>query len=396
VFASQDDLRGKETLCFTPKQENFVAFQLFIRTLREAPPPICDSEQLYDRCLGFIANKSDSERVLDILKTDEDQVFKWLVNDPSLSVIMNSFLQEQFPQNLLDIQQLFMTIDQRFTQASPTTSSCVVYRVQFLRKQDLKTIQENVNELITFHTYLLVTKDLLTARTIAREAADRGLLVIIFQIEISEPVYLLELNNNRSMFRFGTIFRIRSVSLAPDDIWYGQLKCADSDFQSIQERLQLQLGESLTWLTLGKYLCTLNYFNEAKSYYQHLLRILPDNHQALPSINNNMGLLLAELGDTEEAEKYYKIAMSLLDKIRPNADHTAERMSFRPLSQLSETITTIDYCTLYEKMAQAHLRQSEHKQALEFYRKALEVSTNSLLHIRFEQKIKDILSLTLF
>lgn len=71
------------------------------------------------------------------------------------------------------------------------------------------------------------------------------------------------------MFRFGAIFRIQSIDLGPDNVWYAELKNDDSDFQSIQQRLQLQVDEKLTWLTLANYLCALNRFDDAKSYYDH-------------------------------------------------------------------------------------------------------------------------------
>jgi tetratricopeptide (TPR) repeat protein len=53
----------------------------------------------------------------------------------------------------------------------------------------------------------------------------------------------------------------------------------------------------------------------------------------------------------------------------------------------------MDFCTLYEKMGEIHLRQSEFEEALKYYRKALELATDPLSAVRLEQKIKKILSL---
>ncbi|CAF1449680.1 unnamed protein product [Rotaria sp. Silwood1] len=392
IFASQNKIEDNDELCLTGKQTKFAAFQLFVNTLHEAPASICRDQKLCDRCFTLVENESDSENALEILKVQPNKIFDWFINVPFLSVIINSFLQEQFPQNLLDIQQLLKTIDQCFAELSPTTSSAVVYRVQFLCEKDLKTITENVKELVAFHTYLLTTKDVLTARTIARQAADRGLLVIIFQIEISAQTRVLALNNNRLMFPFGSIFSIRSVDLAPDGVWYAQLKYDDSYFQSIQARLQLQMGEQLTWLTLGNYLCALNHFNEAKSYYDYLISALPKNHQALPSIYNNMGLMFAGSGDDKKAATYYEIAMNLLDKMPPNTDQNSQGVCLRTLSQAIEDITAVDYCILYDKMAEVYLRQLKVEEALKCYRKALELATNPLSRVHFEQKIKNILA----
>jgi tetratricopeptide (TPR) repeat protein len=373
---------------FTESQKKFAAFHLFVNTFREAPAFIGLSQNLYDRCFTFMENKSNGEYFKEILTSNKEQIFDWFVNVPFLSVIINSFLQEQFPQNLLDIQQVLIAIDQHFSELTPTTSSPTVYRVQFLREEDLQIIKTNIHELITFHTYIVATKDLLTARMIARQAADRGLLIVILQIEIPAQAYILELDNNRLMFQFDTIFRIRSINLAPDTVWYAQLNYADLDFQPIQEGLQLQLGEQPTWLTLGNYLYALNHFDEAKFYYQYLSNALPENHPALPSIYNNMGLIYAESGDHEESLKCYNTAIGLLDKVSPNTDYTFERT----LSQSAETGMTVDNCPLHHTMDEVHSQQSQWEEALECYRKALELATDPLTRLQYEQKIKDILS----
>jgi tetratricopeptide (TPR) repeat protein len=392
VFASQHSIKDKSNLNLTDKQQKFVAFQLFVRALREVSLPTDSSQYLYDRCRILLQNKADGEHALRILENNKEKIFDWFVNMPFLSVIVNSLLQEPFPQNLLDVQQILMSIDQRFAEVSPKTSSSVVYRVQLICEQDLKTIQENCEQLIAFHTYLLVTKDLLAARTIARQAADRGLLVIIFQIEISTQAHALELDNNRLLFRFGTIFRIQSVDLAPDNVWYAELAYADLDFQSVQERLQLQVGEQLTWLTLGNYLNALDHFNEAKCYYDYLLNTLSNNHEARPSIYNNMGLMFAQSGDNNQALEYYNLSMNLLATVSANTDHPSDPIIFKTLFQSTETEMAIDGSSLNDRMSEVHLQQSRREEALKCYRKALELTTDPLLRIRFELKIKEILS----
>ena len=206
IFTLQDNTNDKDKLRFTNTQEKFVAFQLYVNTLREAPASICRNQNFCGRCSTIAENESDSEKVIEILKTDTNKIFDCFIDMSFLSVIINTFVQEQFPRNLLDIQQVLMTIDQRFTKVSPTSSPSIVYRVQLLHRQDLKTIQENVKNLVAFHTYMITTKDLLTARTVARQATGRGLSVIIYQIEILAQAYILELDNNRLMFPFGTIF----------------------------------------------------------------------------------------------------------------------------------------------------------------------------------------------
>jgi tetratricopeptide (TPR) repeat protein len=86
------------------------------------------------------------------------------------------------------------------------------------------------------------------------------------------------------------------------------------------------MGEQLTWLTLGNYLCALGHSDDAKYYLRYLKNALPKDHEILPSIFNNMGLIYAELGDHEKSLKYYDRAMRLFDKISRNTDHNTEEV----------------------------------------------------------------------
>ncbi len=391
VFSSQNNTKIKNKIGLTEGQAKFTAFQLFTKSFQEAPTSICRNQNLYDRCRTLVENNLDAKSALKILKTNKEHILDWFVNAPVLSLIMSSLLQEKRPRNLLDIRQVLMAIDQRFAQITSISPS-TVYRAQFICEEDIEIMKANTNSLISFFTYIVTTKDLLTARDIARQAAKRGLLVTVLQIEVPSQMHALALDNNRLIFRFGTIFRIKSINLAPDGVWYAELRCADIDFQSIRERLELQMGEELTWLTLSNYLCALGHFDDAKDYLKYLNNALPKDHETIPLIFNNMGLIYAELGDHEKSLKYYDKAMCLVDKISPNTDHNTEHNSSKTPSQLIETNMTENRELLESKMEGVQTQQSQREEALECYRKALELTTDPYIRLGFERKIKDILS----
>ena len=395
LFGAPNNTRNNGVLNLTDKQKPFITFQLSVDALQSAPDVICHNQNLSDRCSSLIDSGSKSVDHLSILEMDADKNFSWFINSSSSSAIINSFRQESSIQNLLDLQYIIKNIDRRFTSSSFITSSSTVYRVQLISKEDLQLINDNRKSLIAFHTYLLVSTDLLTIRTIAREAVDRGLSVLVLQIEISAPAYVLQVDDCRSMFRFGGVFSIRSVSLGPDRVWYAQLKYADSNFQLIKQQLQFQMKiDHLSWLTLGNYLGTFGYFDEGKSYYNHLIKVLPQDDRALSSVYNNMGLILAESNDVERAIEYLDMARKLLLKNFSTAEHNSKSIPLKPLEQADEIPRTINSCTIYEKMAEIYLSLSKREDALKYYRKALESTSDLSFRVHLEQKIRNILSLT--
>jgi hypothetical protein len=124
-------------------------------------------------------------------------------------------------------------------------------------------------------TFLFVTRSLLTARTIARQIVGNGLESILFEIQLAEDSLGMNVDIERVMLRFGTIFRSHSIDQGPDDVWYAKISCADLDFQPVVEQLQFAVGAPLSWLTFGNYLCELDQLPAAEQYYQLLLRKLP-------------------------------------------------------------------------------------------------------------------------
>ncbi|CAF1624152.1 unnamed protein product [Rotaria magnacalcarata] len=394
IFASSNYTIDKFGFNFLHEQNKFVASRLFTNILQQIPSSNYYQERLHDRCLTFAENQSTCESALkQVMCHTVDQLLDWIVNAPFLTAIMNSLLQQQAFNSLLDIRQLIAAVDQNLIQQSAISSSLVVYRVQLIQAHDLERIKKSIDQLIAFHTFLLTTKNILTAREIARQAANSELLAIIFEIDVPATTPIAQFDEDRFIFRFGFIFRIRSINLAPDGVWHAQLRCADSNFEFIQEQLEIQLGVQVTWLTFGNYLRILNNSDQAKSYYEYLLKMLPDNHEALPSIYNNIGLMLEELGDREEASKYYKLSLDSMKQTTSNTNHCAHHIRYKVFHQLSEAKETVNRCKVYEKIAEIHQRRLEPQQALEFYRKALEQTVDPLSRLQFEQKIQETLSL---
>jgi len=349
-------------------QETFAAHLLLRQVFREAPSSsVIADEILIDRCYTLAETESDAERVKKEISNDKIDFLNWFSSDLFLSIVINSFLTEEFPQNLLRIKHFIMKMDKYFTDVKPTTRHSTVYRVQLIQADDLKRITENTHGLITLLSYMIVTTDFISIRTIAREIGHRGLLAVLFQIDLPSQTQILQVDNDRFLLQFASIFRIQSVKQGPDNVWYCQLKYADSEFQQIHRRLQLSVHEPLNQFTLGKYFCFLNYATAAKIYFENMISELNDNDQALSTVYNNLGLIYAQLNDHEHALECYKKSEALLPKsIKCSQDVEQNKLS--------------------------HNSPLESKQ-LQCYRQAVKLLTDPLERFECELKIQKILSL---
>ena len=350
-------------------QETFAAHLLLLRQIfRETQSSsVIVDEVLIDRCYTLAETESDAERVKQKISNDKIDFLNWFSSDSFLFIVTNSFSTEEFPQNLLRIKHFIMKMNKYFTGVKPTTSHSTVYRVQLMQADDLKRITENTHGLIVLLSYMIVTTDFVSIRTIAREIDHHGLIAVLFQIDLPSQTQILKLDNERSLLQFASIFRIRSVKQGPDNVWYCQLKYSDSVFEQIHLRIKLNVHEPLNQFTLGKYFCSLNYTHAAKIYFENMITEFKDNDQALGTIYNNLGLIYAQLDDHEYALKCYEKSEALLSKLVKNSQDTEQSKS-------------------------SHNSPLESEQ-LQCYRQAVKLLTDPLERFEYELKIQKILSL---
>ena len=103
-------------------------------------------------------------------------------------------------------------------------------------------------------------------------------------------------------------------------------------------------------------------YQQAKKYYERALSIklnkLGPDHVGVASLYHNMGNLHKDLGEHQQAKEYYELALSIkLNKLGP--DH-------------------VDVASTYHNMGDLHKDLGEHQQAKEYYERALSIELNNL------------------
>jgi tetratricopeptide (TPR) repeat protein len=349
------------------QQINFLCFQLFSNILPELSTQLDATAQ---------RKAEHISRLLSLLidtNIDINDLFKQF--DTSVLLRSVSHIQE-FNQRIM---------------ASTTTSdssSVTVYRAQLVSKKDLELIQKNSQALLSIPTFILASRSFRTIANICRQAADSQLTVILFELNLAEDVPRAELDADRIAFGLGTLFRLVSTESTPDGVWRTQLESADRAMQCIKDQLKLEVGGRLTWLTFGNYLTALKRFDAAEGYYKYLLEVLPNDHPSLASIYNNMGLMYSMKENDQAALEWFGKALELkVTNSLPAAPQ--EKSSIE--DELPLQHKSIDRLTILSKLADLNNHQGNHLEALNYYRQALELSTNVTLRVFFQAKIEAIL-----
>ena len=383
----------------TDKQSTFLTYNLLMDILPLVPILEFTLEDITKICEILFPNQSTQiAHYINQLQNENYHTMSF-IQDPIFSQIILRLHQIDKINELFLLQKQFVDIGKQLYESAAISTLDSVYISRIVTNDTLKMMQSSIDEYISTGIFVLATKSLLTARTIARKLVDNGLLSILFHIEIIKTTRLLNIDFDRVLFHPGVVFRLKSIDRAPDDVFYVTLKPADKEFYFIKEELQFEIDVKLSWLTYGNYLYFLNRFKDGEAYFNYLLDKLSSEHFYVSAIHNNMGLLyIKKYEEKEEKDKehYFNRAdttfSAIFEKVNLiNTSSTIRRNVNQLITELSTidsvpTFTTIDYATVIGHIADLDYIDKRYKKAMESYMKALELSTDGRA-CRYYQKM---------
>lgn len=157
-----------------------------------------------------------------------------------------------------------------------------LYRAQLLSHKDLEAIEKNTGYLLSIQTLVLAYRSFASTKRICRRACDIGLTVVMLEINIPKQLPLTYLDSDTIIFPISTVFKIISVTRAPDAICHVQLELADTTMDLMRERLYCDIGYRLTWLTFPYYLFYVSNDQIAKEYFKYLQSMSLDADDLVP------------------------------------------------------------------------------------------------------------------
>ncbi|CAF3588178.1 unnamed protein product [Rotaria sp. Silwood2] len=172
-------------------------------------------------------------------------------------------------------------------------------------------MKDHTNALLAIQAFVLASRSFKSIAEICRRAVNNQLIVVLFELKLSDKAFVASSNSNTVIFGLGTLFRLVSVDSRPDGVWRVQLEIANMEMQSIRDQLRIEIGSNLTWLTFGNYLAAFKRFSAAQHYYEYLQQMLPREHPSLAPIYNNIDLMYSKKKDDMAAFELLKKALKV-------------------------------------------------------------------------------------
>ncbi|CAF1319419.1 unnamed protein product [Rotaria sp. Silwood1] len=266
-----------------------------------------------------------------------------------------------------------------------TSSTFTVYRCQLVSKADLDLMQTNSNILLSPQRFVLASRSIHSILNICRRAVDNRLSVILFEIKLSEKISVVYLNSDLILFNIGILFRLVSIDLRPDGIFYAQIELANATMEHIKEQIQCKLNARLTWLTFGNYLMVLKDDKIAEEYYRCLLNMILPDHPSLVSIYNNMGLMYIMMKKNQQALECFEKVSTLQSQSTQNV--TGQNDSSMSIIRFSRE-TTADKSSTLNKIAEVSYHLEDYSTALDCYQQLFDMEDDKNLREFYRSKIE--------
>ncbi|CAF0844205.1 unnamed protein product [Didymodactylos carnosus] len=211
-----------------------------------------------------------------------------------------------------------------------------VYRGQKVYAEEVKHLQMNISELLTFTTFFLTTTSSEIALShITNDGSQQESVLFEIVMDIPEFKHLTPIfnirngshskNKNQYLFRLGSMCRLESIVQLPSKIWHIKLLLTDTEINESNifiNYFKKEFDNKFTFMTLGMFWIKTKQPSKALDYC-HMLstdnNLSENNYIALW---NNIGLIYQEIGDLVRSRKYFNKALDLSTRCSSTSSET--------------------------------------------------------------------------
>ena len=205
---------------------------MFMHILSRLPSGLFETKEILCAWKSLFVHTNDlSENLIAKLNSDQMDVYD---DGPLILKILSQIMRQKKYHYLLTMRQPLSRMCQWLShRPNDVYSPSSVYRTEIISEKDLIALKSSTNALISISTFLITRRSIRDALAIARSAANNGLAVILFEVELSEDSQTIYANTDHVLFNVETVFQINSVDQGPDDVWYVKTRCSNWSLQSI-------------------------------------------------------------------------------------------------------------------------------------------------------------------
>ncbi|CAF1130408.1 unnamed protein product [Adineta steineri] len=218
---------------------------------------------------------------------------------------------------------------------SKDKGALTVYRGQQIPNEEFTKLQQSIGKLIAANGFFSASREKEVSIIYAGESSDE-MTAVLFEIQADPSLRSITLadihqiseftEEQEVLFSLGATFHIDSIVFDAElSLWKVQLKSTDDGWERVQEYMQLaedEMKDTSPMIYFGSLLLhELGQVEQAEKYFQVLLKTLPSDHVDISSLKIGLGHIHIKRGDyrlaLQEYEQAYKIRQDNLSVLHP-------------------------------------------------------------------------------
>jgi len=379
---------------------NFVHSLLLIDVLIRMKSIESDKKQLIQLCKREYQNNQKELEFVGEFEKDyrSDKALWWYTRDTFLYKMLNKALRVQNIDLLFLLRFVIGDIYQQLKQYQHQ-SSIRVYRGQVMSIDELDTLQQSIDNLISINSFFSTSTNHHKAVGFLNSSEiTSDLCRVLFVIDAdprlvkSKPFAdissLSEFSNEcEVLFMIGSIFRLIKIEkMKNEEIVMIHMELCDDDEHDLKElfdHMKNKLGggnKEVNLRSFGIVLHQMGKYDSAEKIYHRLLAELPSNDPSLASLYGNLGNLTDDKAAYDSSLEWYQKSLVIHEKKGSS--------NYRRIGNLYNSIGNVYQCKLELERA-----LKNYNKAIELFRNAndeghpdMAYFYNSIANVYYEQK----------
>ncbi|CAF5030685.1 unnamed protein product, partial [Rotaria sp. Silwood1] len=298
-----------------------------------------------------------------------DRAIEWYTNECFLYKLLNKALRTEDIELLYSFR--FFIIDlcleiERESKELDVGNGLTLYRGQMVSVEEFEKLKKNVGKLISMNSFWSTSRSIQVARVFApADTIPDNIRSILFEIEVDSSVKTVvcaDINHRTQipeerevLFSLNSVFEIVSVNFDKEfDLWKIQLKTTDEGSKNVEEyakSIERGVDYDSPMIYFGRLLLyELSQIDQAEKYFKILLKSLPSDHSDIASVYNWIGVVHDKRNNFDQALEYYEKAYAIRQEQLPS-DHPDIAKSLYDFGTIAERKKNFDQAINYYAQA---------------------------------------------
>jgi tetratricopeptide (TPR) repeat protein len=366
------DQKQKSSRDLSKESVSFLWHQIIIYVLKQIPETEQSKQDLIIKCREYYQfNKSELKNINEFEKHYcRGKAIEWYAKECFLYKLLNRALRTEDIELIYSFRFFIIHLCSEIKEYSRTKNSVVftTYRGQTISNEEFDKWRNNIGTIISFNSFFSTSRDEKVSLEFARHnvKSNDATKRILFEIEVDpsiENVFYADIsdkaqykNEREILFNLNSLFKIISIELdSTSNVSKIKLKTTDEgtdNFKQYLTSVQQQIDEGspiicFGWLLLNE----LGQIDQAEKYFRMLLKTLPPDHENIVGVYNGIGCVHSRRKEFDLAlENYEKAYNDCQTHLPPNDPRIVASLN---------------------NMANIHQDKKNFTQALEYYQRAL-------------------------